>query len=183
MKYSVEWLKAEIADHKTKDYLFFWGHRATRKGVISKTCFSQWWPAAFKENDTMYQTAEHYMMVSKARLFKDDEIAGKILAKENPKDAKDLGRQIRNFDATVWDNKKYNIVKQGNFLKFSQHEDLSLFLRKTGSKILVEASPVDPIWGIGLSEDHSDALTPHHWKGQNLLGFALMEVRDELNKL
>ncbi|WP_223833568.1 NADAR family protein [Pedobacter riviphilus] len=143
---------------------------------------SQWWPSPFVENDIIYQTAEHYMMAKKALLFNDHQVFEKILTKKSPKDVKDLGRQIRNFDAAKWNAHKYEIVKQGNLLKFSQNEDLKSFLLQTKNKVLAEASPVDAIWGIGLAEDHIDAINPKNWKGLNLLGFALMEVRDDISK-
>lgn len=120
------------------------------------------------------------MMAAKARVFGDQQILEKVLLKSSPKDAKDLGRQIRGFDAKKWDKVKYDIVKRGNYLKFSQNELLRSFLQQTGAKVLVEASPVDHVWGIGLTEDDTLATDPAHWRGENLLGFALMEVRDVL---
>jgi len=181
MTYSTDWLKKALAENKQPDYLFFWGHQPSKDGTIIKTCMSQWWPAEFTENGISYKTAEHYMMAGKAKLFDDMEVLEKIIAAASPKDVKELGRQIKNFDPKAWDEHKYKIVKQGNFLKFSQNELLKQFLIQTGNKVLVEASPVDPVWGIGLAEDHADAANPENWKGENLLGFALMEVRDELN--
>jgi len=176
--------KYNVADIKeSNEFLFFWGHQGPKNGTLSKTCLSQWWPSPFVENDIIYQTAEHYMMAKKALLFNDQQVFEKILTKKSPKDVKDLGRQIRNFDAAKWDVHKYEIVRQGNLLKFSQNEDLKSFLLQTKSKILVEASPVDAIWGIGLPEDNSNAIIPRNWKGLNLLGFALMEVRDEIPNL
>jgi len=121
-------------------------------------------------------------MAQKAKLFDDEEIFNRILTKNSPKDVKDLGRQIRNFDAEKWDTNKYTIVRRGNYLKFSQDDQLRNFLKQTKNKILVEASPVDAIWGIGLAEDNPKSLNPLEWQGLNLLGFALMEVRDDLNK-
>lgn len=177
MKHTIE----SIEQTEQKEFLFFWGHQPSKDGSIIKTCMSQWWPADFEEDGIVYKTAEHYMMAGKARLFNDQEIAEKIIAKTSPKDVKDLGRQIRNFDAALWDKHKYTIVEQGNYLKFSQNNNLKQFLLQTGSKVLVEASPVDPIWGIGLAEDHADTKDPLKWKGENLLGFALMEVRDKIN--
>lgn len=178
MKYSIEWLKTQ----NMVEYLFFWGHQPSRDGSIIKTCMSQWWPSDFTEDGILYKTAEHYMMAGKAKLFNDTEVFEKIIKKDSPKDVKDLGRQIKNFDPSIWDKHKFEIVRQGNLLKFSQNEKLKSFLEKTTSKILVEASPVDNIWGIGLKDDHPSALNPNEWRGGNLLGFALMEVRDELTR-
>jgi len=179
MKYDINWL-IKRADEKELDFLFFWGHQRSKDGSVIKTCMSQWWPSSFAENGTNYETAEHYMMAQKALLFNDHDIFEKILTEKDPKDVKDLGRQIKNFDAKKWDAHKFDIVKQGNLLKFSQNEELKSFLLQTKSKILAEASPVDAIWGIGLVENHPDALVPKNWKGLNLLGFALMEIRDEI---
>ena len=178
MKYTTDWLITQT----NVDYLFFWGHRPSRDGSIIKTCMSQWWPSEFTENNVLYKTAEHYMMAQKALLFNDREILERILQKESPKDVKDLGRQIRNFDPEIWDQHKFQLVKQGNLLKFSQNEVLKQFLKQTKNKVLVEASPVDKIWGIGLTEDDANSHNPTAWKGENLLGFALMEVRDQLNE-
>src|SRR5688500_15846555 len=124
MKYSVEGLKKEAKP----EFLFFWGHQPSRDGSIVKTCMSQWWPAPFTDGKNTYATAEHYMMAQKAKLFGDEEIFQRILTKTSPKDVKDLGRQIRNFDGAKWDQHKYAIVKQGNLLKFSQNEPLKNFL-------------------------------------------------------
>lgn len=173
--YSIDWLVAQ----DQVDYLFFWGHQPSRDGSIIKTCMSQWWPAQFQEEGILYRTAEHYMMIHKAKLFGDEEILLKMLQKDSPKDVKDLGRQIRNFNPDTWNKHKFRIVRQGNYLKFSQNEELKDFLVQTGNKVLVEASPVDPVWGIGLTEDAPNARNPREWRGENLLGFALMEVRDQ----
>ena len=121
-------------------------------------------------------------MAEKARLFGADEIRSKILATRKPGAAKALGRQIEGFKADVWDKNKYDIVVQGNLQKFSQNDNLRTFLVNTGKRVLVEASPVDKIWGIGLAQDNPKSENPLEWKGQNLLGFALMSVRDILQK-
>jgi hypothetical protein len=120
------------------------------------------------------------MMAEKARLFGDEAIRQEILATTHPKQAKALGRQVANFDNDTWVKHRFEIVVQGNKAKFSQHESLRTFLHNTGKRVLVEASPVDKIWGIGLAEDHPDAIAPERWQGLNLLGFALMVVREQL---
>ena len=96
--------------------------------------------------------------------------------------AKKLGRQIKHFDEQIWLEQRFDIVVKGNYLKFSQNPELKQFLLNTSYRVIVEASPVDPIWGIGMAADHRDAANPKRWKGLNLLGFALMQVRDQLEK-
>ncbi|KOY86136.1 hypothetical protein AD998_08235 [bacterium 336/3] len=182
MKYNTEWLEEQEKQGKTLNYLFFWGHTVPTDGGIGKTCMSQWYPIGFSENGVQYATAEHYMMAQKAILFKDEAILPEILSAKTPNDAKKLGRKVKNFDEATWLKHRYEFVKQGNILKFSQTEVLKGFLLGTGYKIIVEASPYDKIWGIGLSQDAPDAQHFSTWKGLNLLGFALMEVRDELLK-
>ncbi|MDF1548474.1 MAG: NADAR family protein, partial [Bacteroidales bacterium] len=116
------------------------------------------------------------------KLFNDLEIFEEIIRTTSPQQVKALGRKISNFDEKTWKANRFEIVRQGNLLKFSQNVDLKEFILSTGDKILVEASPVDPIWGIGLVKDNPNAAHPENWKGTNLLGFALMEVRDELKE-
>ena len=121
-------------------------------------------------------------MYMKAILFGDKATGQKILNAKNPKDAKDLGRQVRGFSAPVWKKKCLQIVVDGNLLKFRQHENLRKELLKTGDKVLVEASPMDKIWGIGLSSNDPKAKDPKQWQGENLLGKALIQVRERLAK-
>ncbi|RZJ56114.1 MAG: NADAR family protein [Flavobacterium sp.] len=179
MKYSIEQLIAQKQDNK---FLFFWGHQPNKDGSVSKTCFSQWWLSSFEVNGITYKTAEHWMMAKKAELFNDQKVLEKIIQSKTPAEAKKLGREVKNYVDTIWLENRFEIVKEGNLLKFSQNKDLKEFLINTNERILVEASPVDPIWGIGMASDHKDVNNPEKWKGLNLLGFALMEVRDELKK-
>lgn len=179
MKYTIETLLNTASRIK---YIFFWGHQPTRDGSISSSCFSQWWKSEFEENGFVYKTAEHYMMMKKAALFGDHDIETKMQTSDSPAELKKLGRMVKNFDPNVWDAHKFEIVKRANFLKFSQNEPLKTFLLSTKDRVIVEASPVDAIWGIGMAMDHRDVNDPSKWKGENLLGFALMEVRDELKK-
>ncbi len=182
MYYSVEIVREEFKKGKKNKFLFFWGHQPSKDGSISKTCFSQWWQSSFKVHDITYKTAEHWMMAKKAELFVDHEIATKIIDAKTPAEAKDLGRQVKNFKESIWNAKRFEIVVQGNFHKFSQNEELKAFLLDTKKRVLVEASPVDNIWGIGLTGEDEKAENPLLWEGLNLLGFALMEVRDQLQK-
>lgn len=180
MNYSLERLKSEIEKETHFKYLFFWGHTPKREDVIDKSCFSQWYPSPFTVDGITYATAEHWMMAQKSRLFQDEEVFQKIIAAEKPAVAKALSREVKNFDAAVWDESSFSIVVEGNKHKFSQNENLKTFLLHTGDKVIVEASPADAIWGIGLSQDTNEATNPFRWRGTNLLGFALMEVRDLL---
>jgi ribA/ribD-fused uncharacterized protein len=177
--YNIKWLIDKYDKGEMLKYIFFWGH-ASKDQVVGKFVFSQWYPASFTVDNIEYKSAEHWMMACKAKLFQDDVIFQKIIAAEKPAEVKELGRSIRGFDPKQWNNHKFNIVKTGNIHKFSQNEKLKNYLLATGDRILVEASPLDGIWGIGLSQDALTIENPHTWKGQNLLGFALMEARDTL---
>jgi len=181
MKYHHEWLLKHQQDRRIR-IIFFWSHEAPRDGSISKNCFSQWWKAAFIVDGLEYKTAEHWMMAGKARLFNDEIALRKILAVKTAAEAKKLGREVFNFVPSIWEEQKYPLVVQGNLYKFSAHPALSTFLLSTGEHIIAEASPADNVWGIGLAADHPDAGYPEKWKGENLLGYALMEVRDLLKQ-
>lgn len=123
------------------------------------------------------------MMEQKARLFEDEEIGKQIMDSHNPHEIRELGRKVKGFDQALWDEAKYSIVLNGNWRKFSQNRDLRDFLLSTGDSVLAEASPYDAIWGIRLSAEAPGADNPFKWQGSNLLGFALMEVRDELRRV
>ncbi|QES90700.1 NADAR family protein [Rhizosphaericola mali] len=177
MKNNLDNLKTAFEQKKNLEFLFFWGHQIPSDGSITKSCFSQWYPATFIENDIQFANTEQYMMAKKAELFGDLETQKRILAAHSPKEMKALGRLVKNFDADLWNNHKYDIVKQGNFLIFSQNKEMGDFLLNTNQKVIVEASPYDRIWGIGMLESHPHSKNPTLWNGENLLGFALMEVR------
>ncbi|SDW42628.1 hypothetical protein SAMN05421504_101547 [Amycolatopsis xylanica] len=104
----------------------------------------------------------------------------KIRKASHPNEAKTLGRQITGFDEQAWTKHRHDIVVAGNLAKFGQNAELKTFLLNTGDRVLVEASPLDRIWGIGLAEDDERAADPNRWLGLNMLGFALMEVRERL---
>jgi ribA/ribD-fused uncharacterized protein len=167
-----------VASGERVKFLFFWGHHPGER--VGKSCLSQWWPSPFAIDGLTFATAEHYMMWGKATLFDDHGTAERILAAGHPKQAKDLGRQVRNFDQAMWEAHRAGIVVTGNTHKFRQHDDLRAFLLGTGDRVLVEASPLDRIWGIGLREDDPRAEDPAQWRGLNLLGFALGDVRNVL---
>lgn len=176
MKYSVEKLSLDPLANE-HSYIFFWGHKPSKTGEITKSCMSQWWPSPFIVDGHTYQTAEHYMMAQKALLFNDQNIYECILQESNPAEVKKLGRAVKHFEASVWDAHCYNIVVEGNFQKFYQNQDLQRYLLSTDNAILVEASPFDAIWGIGTGDYEIDV---NLWKGKNFLGFAIMEARDKI---
>ncbi|MEJ2611786.1 MAG: NADAR family protein [Candidatus Thiodiazotropha sp.] len=170
----------DFINHGNKvKYIYFWGHQ--EKGSdVSKSCFSQWYKSPFYEGDNRFITAEQYMMYHKAKLFCDKKACDKILHSSNPGEAKLIGRKVLSFKQEVWEEKRFDIIVNGNLAKFSQNKKLGEFLTNTKERVLVEASPVDKIWGIGLAQDNPASNDPSRWRGLNLLGFALMEVRDKL---
>ena len=176
----VESLCRYCDEGKKLEFLLFWGHRPSKDGRITKSCFSQWFPAPFDQGECHYPTAEHFMMAAKARLFGDEETERRLLEAPSPALAKKLGRQVRRFNEDTWRQRRFELVVEGNLLKFRQNPAMGEILLATGSKVLVEASPTDRIWGIGLGQDDRRAKNPKEWKGLNVLGFALMEVRTQL---
>lgn len=170
------------AAHDGTDLRFvpFWGHRPDPDGSVGRGCLSQWWPAPFDVDGTTYPTAEHWMMAGKARLFGDDDALARALTARSPGAAKAVGRTVRGFDEQVWAGARFDLVVAGNLAKFTQHDAEREVLLRTGDAVLVEASPFDRVWGVGLSAHHPDVTRVQGWRGLNLLGFALMEVRDRL---
>jgi ribA/ribD-fused uncharacterized protein len=177
---TVDQLLGVVRDGWQPKYLLFWGHQPPPAGGVGKGCLSQWWPAAFTVDGVRYPSAEHYMMAAKARLSGDAGAVEEILAAPHPGAAKALGRQVRGFDEQRWAEHRFEVVVAGNMAKFGQHPELRGYLAGTGSRVLVEASPRDRVWGIGLAADDERAGSPERWQGLNLLGFALMEVRHQL---
>lgn len=176
-----EQLILELGEGMAPKWLFFWGHTPAQDGSIGKSCFSQWREGhPFQDSGFIYRTAEHFMMAQKARLFGDSKALSAILHAESPALAKKIGRTVNGFSEAAWLDARWEIVVEGNLLKFSQHPDLKSFLLRTGDRILVEASPFDPIWGIGLASSDAGIENPAQRKGLNLLGFALMEIRAQL---
>jgi len=182
MVYSLEALRSEYENGKIYKFLFFYGHTPPSDGSINQSCFSQWWMQNFEVEGVRYLCAEQFMMAEKARLFNDSEMLESIMQTAFPKEMKAYGRAVRNFDQSIWDANCYQIVKNASKAKFTQNTELLEFLLGTRNRILVEASPRDRIWGIGMGKNNLDADNPLKWRGRNLLGFALTEVRDELVK-
>jgi len=180
MSYNLNWLKNKFDNGEPLKYIFFWGHSNKTQDEIGKFVFSQWYPSSFTVDGVEYQTAEHWMMAQKAGLFGDHEISERILKATKPGEVKELGRKIKGFDEIKWNEEKFEIVKTGNIHKFNQNKKLKEYLLNTADRIIVEASPTDSIWGIGLAQDSKMIENPHTWKGANLLGFAIMAARDLL---
>jgi len=154
---------------------FFWG------GVLSQWAGTPFMSTHNKSFMT-FRTAEHYMMYHKARIFEPSKMQA-ILDCDSPKEAKKIGRHVSGFSDTVWDEHKIGVVYNANYLKFTQNKSAREYLLSTGDKVIVEASPHDKIWGIGMGEHNPRALTPSEWNGQNLLGCILMRVRYEIRGL
>lgn len=177
---SVEELVAAYEAGERPRYVHFWGHRPNGSGV-GPHVLSQWWPGAFADADGRgFASAEHYMMWRKAVLFGDDRTAARILGAASPGAAKALGREVSGFEDEVWLEHRWRIVVEGSRLKFGSDPALRYYLLATRGRVLVEASPRDRIWGIGLGKSSPYAEEPARWNGLNLLGFALMEARNQL---
>ena len=180
--YNIKWLIERFESGDTLKFVYFWGHANKHNEQVGKFCFSQWYESQFTVDNITYKTSEHWMMAHKALLFDDRISFEKIIHSNKPGEAKEIGRQVLNYDDDIWNAKKFDIVKLGNIHKFNQHPEFADYLLKTESRILVEASPVDTIWGIGLAQDSKDIDNIYAWRGQNLLGFVLMEVRNFLKE-
>lgn len=142
--------------------------------------FSQWFPADFTVNGVQYTSAEQYMMHQKALLFGDQNNADKIMRTRSASVQKKLGRQVTGFDQTVWEGECQRIVYEGNRAKFTQNEDLLAALLATRGTTLVEASPDDRIWGVGLAEEDPRIHNRRTWRGTNWLGEVLTRLREEI---
>jgi len=176
-RYSRELLLASPAP---TEFCMFWENKPDARGIITKSCLSQWWQSDFTFNGDQYCCMEQCMMAGKARLFDDHATLAEIMATKDPKAIKALGRKVQGFREDAWNEIKYALIVAGNVCKFTQNAQLKEFLLSTGDAVLVEASPYDRIWGIGLAAEDPLSADPAAWRGQNLLGFALMEVRDQI---
>lgn len=152
-------------------YVFFWG------GV-----FSQWYKSNFTLDGITFNTAEQYMMYKKAMLFEDTEIAKQILKCNDPKKQKELGRKVKNFEMSKWNEHCLQYVFRGNHAKFDQNKRLYDMLMNTAPALLVEASPFDKIWGIGLDEKAASKTPESEWPGTNWLGKTLTNLRDHFTE-
>lgn len=156
---------------KTDTHLYFYGGQAI---------YSNFWPCKFTNGAVDFTTTEQAFMYYKALFMGDNSTALKILNTAHPKDCKQLGREIKFYDNSLWSDIRFGTMVYVNRLKFTQNAAFTKELIETGDRILVEASPYDKIWGIGLGLDNPDIYNQGKWQGQNLLGKALMEVRKSL---
>lgn len=154
-------------------FTFFWKKHSP---------FSNWHPSVFTHDGITFNCSEQYMMYHKAKLFGDTEIMEKVMQTDSPKEQKALGRQVKNFIQEEWLEKCIPIMEDGIKSKFEQNPDMLKQLLNTGDSIIAEASPVDPIWGIGLAAEDPLAQDVSTWKGTNLLGQILMSVREKIRK-
>jgi ribA/ribD-fused uncharacterized protein len=157
---------------KYKKYTFFYKTRNP---------FSNWHPAKFLGEDGLeYNCSEQYMMAEKARIFNDETVREMILAAKDPRDQKALGRKVSGFDTVEWGKHAKEVVYRACYHKFTQNPKLMANLMETTGTLLVEASPYDKIWGIGIGEDDPARLDPKKWKGTNWLGEILTKLREDL---
>jgi len=154
-----------------KQFTFFWNNR---------TPFSNWYPSVFVVDGTTFTRGEQYMMFMKAVVFGDIPTAELIMLTDDPQTQKNLGRQVRNYDDAVWSKVRFGIMVDGLYAKFSQNPKLKEALLVTVGTTMVEASPYDCIWGIGLTASDPRAQNEETWLGQNLMGKVLDKVRDML---
>ena len=162
MKYTLKQIIDRYNSGEKIDYVMFW-ENLEDPGKVTKSCLSNWYECSFYVGGTKFFTTEQYMMAQKALLFGDKTIYDEIMKAHDPKTFKSLGKEVRHFNPTFWDENK-----------------LKEFILSTKDAVLVEASPLDKIWGIGLNRENKDSQNPNLWKGENNLGFTLMEVRDAI---
>lgn len=156
----------------SEKFTYFWGEAP----------FSQWSPATFVVNGITYNCTEQWMMAEKARMFNDEETLAKIMAATHPRDQKKLGRQVKGFEVDKWNASAKDVVYAGNRAKFTQNPDMLAELLATTGTTLVEASPYDKIWGIGMSDFEAKGCGGRAgWRGLNWLGEVLTLLRDDIN--
>ncbi len=157
-------------ERETDTHIYFWN------GI-----FCQWHSSKMVDDEgASYSCCEQYMMSKKAKLFGDHVVYSMIMKEQIPGNQKALGRLVSDYDDDVWNKHKFDIVVDGNVLKFSQDEELKKLILSTENKIIVEGSVFDPIWGVGLSYDDNRILDESNWQGENLLGKAIMVVRNTI---
>lgn len=155
--------------HNNIKYKFFWGGP-----------FSNWYKSNFTINGVTFNCGEQYMMYHKAVTFGDINTAKMIMAEQDPREQKKLGRSVVNFNEDKWNVVKYDIIKNGLREKFKQDVFLKSYISSYYGYKIVEASPFDRIWGIGYKS--IDAIKNIDNWGDNLLGRILTELSVELSQ-
>lgn len=143
---------------------------------------SNWYMSDFIEDGRLYTSVEQYLMYGKAVVFKDEEMQQAILATHDVSEIKQYGRQVKGYNETVWNGLRQLVLYRGLVLKFSQNEELRQKLIATGNKMLVECARTDKIFSCGISIKDPMRLDMSKWSGKNLLGFALIDLREQLKK-
>ena len=155
--------------YETDTHVYFYG-----------SVYSQWALRDMEIDGLIFNCCEQYMMYKKAMLFEDHGMIGEIMTTNNPREQKALGRKVKNFDKDKWEEIARDVVYKANYAKFTQNKDCLNELVKSGDKIIVEASPYDCIWGVGLAPDDPKVLDEKNWRGTNWLGEAIMQVRTNM---
>lgn len=159
-------------DKEDWNIVTFWGCAQKQKGVIDTSCLSNHYIRKFEQQGTWFNCVEQGMMYFKAQMFEDREIMHKVMAEKWPPNQKRLGRQVKNFDQKVWDDYKYDLVRNLCWAKFYHNDDLRKWLLSHPKNTLfVEASPFDRIWGVELPDYAPEIKDIYQWQGENLLGF------------
>jgi ribA/ribD-fused uncharacterized protein len=199
MKLSKNKTKTKIKSDELPDFITFWRPRD------QNAVYGQWYLSDFVLNDNALDMlpqemkelnifisrpdiinnlmnitcncAEQFMMLGKALLFKDNIVAKLIVKERNPMKHKSLGRKVKKFNDDLWNEFADDIVILGNYLKFTQDEQANDLILESADAVLIEGSPMDRIWGVGLKFDDPKILDETQWKGQNKLGECLMKVR------
>lgn len=180
MNYSNAWLIQQIITGETPSYTCFLSDRCMQNADWDTNCFNENYYAPFKVEGIVYNTVQHWLMAQKAALFYDAVSMEKIIACKTAAHAKLLGSQIKQVDEDVWLANAYALVVKGNVHKFAQHGTLKQKLINTSHSIIVAITPNDCLWGNGMNYQPNQPFNPIKWKGANLLGYALMDVRDIL---
>lgn len=142
--------------------------------------FSQWYHSPMTIDGVEYDCAEQYMMAQKARVFGDEQALEEIMASSNPAEQKAIGRRVKGFDRRQWDSISRDVVMRASLAKFTDNPKLRAQLLRTEGTLLVEASPTDVIWGIGLDERDPRCHDQREWRGTNWLGQVLTDLREHL---
>lgn len=177
--YTPLWLRDQLQAGAKLRFLSFLRPNAPL-GKIDRACLSPWYGCRFEIDGIKYNSLEQYLKSEKARLFEDEDIRQRIMSTSDTETIKNLGREVRNFDEEKWTKVKFGLAVKGNLAKFGQNLSLKEYLLSTEERILVETHPYDKVWGVGLPEGHPAIRQPEIWPGSNLMGFALMVVRDSI---